>query len=401
MSTVSFQEAWQGYQDAVLELYQAPRAAASESDRSPGEVYAEKLEESGDKLTGFAAEVRESLQPAMQSEDLDQRELAGLKLLAAAALDLSMADDLLAMEKKDAGQEIDRSANSLLLTGEELLQVLDAPLEAGLSGLAEVDRGVPPEDPALARRRLVEKVTEFLRDIPDQAADLSQKAVVGVANIGIGPGQAVASLAVQELGILIPEGLSRIGKKAAALAVEAIQKLRAALGEEQEQEIRKQAAEWFAQIEQDRDAVASLFDQLYSLESLGQEVQVSIAAAPDSLPAEAFNSATQKLEDLLGRYTKTKKTLEKVMSVLSLVKVTLLPAIPWGPVVLYASYLGMGGYAIFNGADYLDSARFERAKWLDRVQGLRSVVAGALIPAPEATPPAEAGQGTGAAEGVG
>jgi len=391
MSASSYPEAWESYRAAVRELYRAPQAAALESERSAGQVYAEKLDQGGEAVVERAAGLRQALQPAVLSEDLDTRELAGLKLLAAAALDLSVAGDLLEMEAEEPDAAVERSAGSALLTARELVEVLEAPLEGGLSGLLETERSVLPLDPAAARQKLAEVCLDFLRTIPEQAADLSQKAVVGVANLGLGPAQMVASVAVQELGAMIPDGLSIIGKKAAALALEAIQKLRASLGEAQEQEIRKQAQGWFEQIQEKREAVASLLDKLYGTESLGQEVQVSVGAAPDSLQAAAFNSATKRLEELLGRYAKTKSTLDRVMTVLSLVKPALLPSVPWGPVVLYTSYLGLIGYSVFSGADYLDSPRFGQQNWLDRVQGLRSTVTKSLAPAPEETPPAAAG----------
>lgn len=391
MSAISYPEAWESYRAAVRELYRAPQSAALESERSAGQVYAEKLDEGGDVVIGRAAGLRQALQPELQSEDLDRRELAGLKLLSAAALDLSVAGDLLEMEGEEPGMAVERSASSALLTARELVELLDAPMEGGLSGLLEAERGVLPLEPAAARQRLAEVCVDFVRTIPEQAADLSQKAVVGVVNLGLGPAQMVASVAVQELGAMVPDGLSKIGKKAAALALEALQKLRASLGEAQEKEIRDQAEAWFDQIRESRDATAALLDKLYSSEDLGQEVQVSIAAAPDSLQAAAFNGATKHLEDLLGRYAKTKSTLDKVMTVLSLVKTALLPAVPWGPVVLYTSYLGLVGYSVFSGADYLDSARFGQENWLDRVQGLRSTVTKSLAPAPEETPPAAPG----------
>ncbi len=391
MSAISYPEAWESYRAAVRELYRAPQSAALESERSAGQVYAEKLDEGGDVVIGRAAGLRQALQPELQSEDLDRRELAGLKLLSAAALDLSVAGDLLEMEGEEPGMAVERSASSALLTARELVELLDAPMEGGLSGLLEAERGVLPLEPAAARQRLAEVCVDFVRTIPEQAADLSQKAVVGVVNLGLGPAQMVASVAVQELGAMVPDGLSKIGRKAAALALEALQKLRASLGEAQEKEIRDQAEAWFDQIRESRDATAALLDKLYSSEDLGQEVQVSIAAAPDSLQAAAFNGATKHLEDLLGRYAKTKSTLDKVMTVLSLVKTALLPAVPWGPVVLYTSYLGLVGYSVFSGADYLDSARFGQENWLDRVQGLRSTVTKSLAPAPEETPPAAPG----------
>lgn len=62
------------------------------------------------------------------------------------------------------------------------------------------------------------------------------------------------------------------------------------------------------------------------------------------------------------------------MTVLGFVKTPVLAAVPWGPIGVHGTYLGVLAYAIFSGGDYLDWYRLGERAWLDRVAGLRTTV---------------------------
>jgi hypothetical protein len=62
------------------------------------------------------------------------------------------------------------------------------------------------------------------------------------------------------------------------------------------------------------------------------------------------------------------------MKVMAFVKVPLLVAAPWGTLAICAAYLGALGYTIYSNGDILDWRRTGEVKWLDRVEGLRTVV---------------------------
>jgi hypothetical protein len=380
---LSFQEAWQAYQQALRDLYRAPEGvmAAATTDRGPGEVYVERLEERSQALLQCAEAVRGTLQDGLQADDLSQRDLAALKLLAAAAYDLSAASDLLALEAAGPaeGERVatDRSATPI---PQELRLVLEAPLEKGMRGLVQVDRAALPSTPEAASQALQKTIATFLIDIPDDAAELGQAAVGGVVNLGLGPVQMAASLAAQEVLARVPEGLSRLARRIAALAVEGLRKLCAALGEQQEQQVRETAAGWLKDLRENRDTVTALLDRLYETQRLGDETKALIPAPPASLPAERYNQATGTLNELLERYAKTKSVLTNLMRVLSFVKAPLLGAAPWGPLSLYTAYVGILGYAVYSGGDYLDWYRTGDYAWLDRVHGLRTTVRQALNP---------------------
>lgn len=392
MPAQSFQEAWSAYEEAVQDLYRAPTDVVAEAERSAGEIYAQKLQERGDVLAERSADVRAALVTSLQGDDLGQRELAGLKLIAAAAHDLSMASEMYSLETVEPGAEVERGAFSAVLASPELRSVLDAPMEAGIMALVEVERAALPSDPAAARAELEKAITEFISEIPNEASGLSQKVIGGVVNLGLGPAQAAASLASQEILARVPEGLSLIARKAAVLVVEAIQKLRAALGSEQEQQVLDKAKEWLQKAQESQDAITELLDMIYETPRIKQEVETTLKDAPDTLTAAQFNQATQSLQDMLGRYSKTKGTLNVLMSVLAFAKTPLMTSVPWGPLAVYASYVGIFGYAVYSGGDYLDWYRTGQTDWLDRVKGLRTQVHTALE-APKEAPVGGTGGG--------
>ncbi len=393
MPAQSFQEAWSAYEEAIQDLYRAPTDVVAETERSAGEIYMEKLQQRGDILAERSADVRTSLEASLQSDDLGQRELAGLKLIAAAAHDLSMASEMYALETAEPGAEVERGAFSAVLASPDLRGVLDAPMESGIMGLVEVERAALPADPAAARAELEKTIQDFLSEIPDEASGLSQKVIGGVINLGLGPAQAAASLAVQEILARIPEGLSLVARKAAVLVVEAIQKLRTAWGKEQEQQALDKVKEWLDKAKDNQDAITELLDSIYETQRIQEEVNLILKNAPATLPAAQFNQATQSLQDMLGSYGKTKGTLNVLMSVLAFAKTPLMTSVPWGPLAVYATYVGIFGYAVYSGGDYLDWYRTGKTDWLDRVKGLRATVRSTLeIPAEAASGSGEATQ---------
>lgn len=374
-TTQSYQESWKAYQDAVQELYAAPTAGAAE--RSGGQIYAQQLDERGATLTTRSAELRETLTTSLTSEALAERELAALKLLAAAAYDMSLAVDLIELEEIGPTDEPERSARSAILAADELRNVLDAPLEGGVSGLLEVERSVLPNEPEAARAILSEAVADFITYIPEDAADLSQTAVGGVANLGLGPMEGALSLASQEILARLPEGAGLIATRAAQLVTEAIRKLRAAIGEELEEQAREEVTGWLDDIQEERDTVTSLLDKLYETERIEEEVTAMLSQA-NLNGVTQYNQAIRTLEGLMKGHAKSKNVLNWVMRILAFVKTPLLTAPPWGPLALYASYLGILTYAIYSGGDYLDWYRTGNYAWLDRVSGLRTTVRQAL-----------------------
>ena len=95
----------------------------------------------------------------MASADAGQRQLAQLQLLAAAAIDLHLASDL--VRRADEGSELKVAERRASVPGAivQLQEVLNAPPQAGIAGLisGQVERG-GPSTPEAARTALQQTV---------------------------------------------------------------------------------------------------------------------------------------------------------------------------------------------------------------------------------------------------
>src|SRR5438309_5395053 len=138
--TQAYLNTWNEYQEAVNALY-APPSTTEVAERGAGvPAVTELLGERSETVLARSEELREILADSLETENLSQRELAGLKLVAAAAYDLSVASDLLDVESTGPTGEVERSARAAVLASDVVRRILDAPLEAGMLGLLESER---------------------------------------------------------------------------------------------------------------------------------------------------------------------------------------------------------------------------------------------------------------------
>ena len=381
----SFKDTWSSYESAVKALYEAPVGVQATAERSVGQMYTARLETNSEQVVTQAKAVRDVLHSSLSSSDLDIRELATLKLLAAAAYDLSIANDMLDLEKvkPERGYQAERSSRGALQSDEELNKVLDAPMDEGMSGLLEVERAAYPEDAESARLLLEKTITTYLNVIPKNSGELGQTAVSGVLTAGLGPAQGALSLAMQEILSRVPEGITLIARRAAEMVLESIAKLRTAVGEDQQKQVEDQAVKWLKDIQDQKDTVASLLNRLYETPRIAEETAGIIGSAPQDAAAAAYNQATEALEKLLDGSKKTRLTLGTVMRVMAFAKTPLMATPPWGTLAVYAFYVVILGYAVYSGGDYLDWYRTGETAWLDRVKGIRTVVRLSLAPPAE------------------
>jgi hypothetical protein len=90
---------------------------------------------------------------------------------------------------------------------------------------------------------------------------------------------------------------------------------------------------------------------------------------------DKFNSAIQAVEGLNEGYGSHVKLVEKLLKGLKFIGGVSEMIIPQGKLILAAAYVGLGGYVVLAGADYVDSPNI---RWLDRVVGVRRTVEGSL-----------------------
>lgn len=376
---ISFDLAWEEYQNAVRQMYSAPAGAvlgeAERGDAPPAPLAAAAAAPS---VTSSAAAVRGALETSLSSENPGEREMASLKLLAAAAHDLALASDLLQLEETGPAAQTERSAQSIAAGVQDLREVLEAPLQPPPGVLMAAERGALPTDVTGAKAALKTAITTLLHDAPQNAADTGQSAAVELSSVGLGPVRSAASLAADAMLDHLPADTRPLTRKAAEMVVEAIAKIRAAIGKENEQLIREQAADWVEDFKKDRGFVSTLLDGLYETERIGLETMETLEKAPAGLNAAAFNAANESIQGLADLSEKTRKTLAAVIKVMTFVKVPVLSVVPWGPLAVCAAYLGLMGYAVYLNGDILDWRRTGRIGWLNRVPGLKAALETAL-----------------------
>jgi len=315
----------------------------------------------------------------MAADDPAERELAGLKLLAAAAYDLVIAADAVAAEDDEPSGTTDRAAASEVLTDPGLRAILDAPLGTGWSAIAPAQRGARSADPAEAAAELRAAVSEFLAEVPEKTAKACLVSAAGMLGLADSLLHAAAVASAREILTSVPEHTPRMLRRAAGLVVAALGKLTAAIGGSQLDEAREVAYEWLAEVKKAEDlVVAGLLVRLYEIARIEEEVDGLLKGAVGKASAADYNAGLEKMEELLARYDRTMNTVTWVLRAVSLVKAPLLGAVPWGPGALGACYLGAFGYIVCSGGDYVDWYRLGQAGWLDRVPGCRSIVRGVL-----------------------
>jgi hypothetical protein len=323
--------------------------------------------------------LKAELSADMTTEELTQRELTGLKLVAAAAYDLAIATDAALLEEEGPAASTDRAAASEVLTDPGLRRILDAPPGTGTLAIVTVDRRARASDPVEAAGELRSDISEFLEEIPDQTAKTGLQAVTGMAGLADTVLQGAAVLPVPDILASVPDHASRLLHRAATLVTAALDKLLSAIGGEHGADVREAAYEWFGEIKGVEKLVAGLLGRLYEIERIRAEVDLLLKNAAASIDADHYNKAIDALEELLARYGTTTKTVTWVLRALSLVKRPLLGAVPWGPVAVGSCYIVSLGYIIYAGGDYLDWYRLGEAAWLDRVHGLRATVHDAVL----------------------
>ncbi|MGD0240527.1 MAG: hypothetical protein ABSB59_09390 [Streptosporangiaceae bacterium] len=368
MPTDAAQDAWADYRQAIERLYQP--GEQDQQDRGDAGLRVDRL----DDVVVSSGRLRAELAASLTAEDLGERELTALKLVAAAAYDLSVAADAALTDEEGPAATGDRAAASEVLTDPGLRRILEAPPGADTLTVVTVDRRARASDPVEAASELSDEIAGFLDEIPERTAKTSLQSVTGLAGLADNLLLGAVSLPVPDMLATVPDHTSGLLHRAARLVTEALAKLLAAIGGEHGADVREAAYEWFAEIKGVEKLVAGLLGRLYEVDRIRAEVDLLLEHASGVADAGQYNRAIDALEDLLARYDTTIKTVTWVLRALSLVKRPLLGAVPWGPVVVGSCYIGALGYVVYAGGDYLDWYRLGETAWLDRVHGLRAAV---------------------------
>jgi hypothetical protein len=370
---MAYEEAWAEYRGAIGALYETHPDAIAE--RGSAQITAsDDLEARADAVVERSEQLAREAAVGLESERQDVRELAELQLVAAAALDLIVADDLVGQADGQQVTEPERGSTLPAATA-ELFAVLDAPQSAGIAGVlgdeSQIERGGDPSDPVAAKQRLLESVKTTIDDIVTDAGKGGSAIVTGVLELPAAPLAEAASAALHEVLGQIGDNVSRLIQRAVRLVVKAIEKLFAILGKETEREAREEAAEWMKKLKEG-EILGSVLAFLYEPDRLKQEVEAGLADS--SADADAFNKRVHELERLSDRFGKQRKIVQWLARGLALIRKWLFGIQPWGPVAAVGAHLVAFGYIVYLGGDYVDWYRADRAR-LNFVTGVRQIAA--------------------------
>jgi hypothetical protein len=368
MAAQSYALALRDYREAIDDLRQP---AGGTFERGTGRISPDVNEAALARVVQRSDELRMALSSAVVGEDPDLRDIAGLKLLAAAAYDLALAEELATTGGAEAGG-VERSA-SAVFASPDLRAILDAPLDGtAMQGLAVIERAAFPIRLDRARDKLRDMVDPFIKGITEKAVDSATAAVTGALNFGLVPLQTGLSVVTQEILAKVPVGASAFVRYAARLAREAVCKLWQAFGQSEQDEIQRETQSWFKDLLENKNPAVTLLDALYQSARLKEEV-IAMINTTKITEVSHFKKAADTLEDLSARFARINKTLGWVLRAVGWIKTPLLGLPPWGPLAAYGVYGSVLGYSVYTGGDYLDVAWLDN-KWLNRVSGLRGVI---------------------------
>jgi len=359
-------------------------------ERGEGDIImAPDLAERAQVLIERSRDLGEVVAQNQESADPEQRELAELQLLAAAALDLHIASDIVRYAEAGVPAEVVERTAALPGAVVELQAILQADPRQGMRSLldTQTERARRPSQPLEARQALLEAVEGALVDIRDDAAAVGQAVVNNLMQLAAPAIKEAANVVLAEVMAKLSEGVSGLINKAVALIAQAVDKVLKALGREAQDEARQEVAQWLEAWQKDT-LFGSLLDRLYESDRVYQEIeqQTGGALATDAGPvdtagqhaaelaANRFNTASQHVAELAAKFRKQKQVITWLLHGLAWARPWIMALQPWGALGLTATYVATLGYTVYLGGDYVDWYRMEASERLNFVPGLRVVV---------------------------
>jgi hypothetical protein len=341
----------------------------------------------------------------LDADEVPLREAAEMKLLAQANAQTEVALNLLQTaidESQGRSTGITRSSRSSgsQQSIDQLLSVLETPLEDGLQPFVEKRalRGAAETDPAAARQGLQDSVRRSLKNISRKASQVSSLGLDTLFNLDdtlLKKGVALVNKDLADLIDKVVAGfnalLNRLTTAAMRLLLQAYDWVLALIGKDSEQAARQKVQEWIDTLRQshqqagDEDTLASqLVEQIYATKAINDLVSQWLVAA-SQIDVSAINQTTDAVDALSARYEAKIDQVSSFLKVASVARSLPLPVdkLPYVQLVVAAVVLGLLGYTLYSGYDYVDSGSVTFFKRFqvhipDRVEGVSITVQKAL-----------------------
>ncbi|RME43706.1 MAG: hypothetical protein D6791_14810 [Chloroflexi bacterium] len=372
---------WDQYDLAVEALYQAlgPARAVTLPTVRTANVLTR-----ADLVITTTARLADAAAQGLTAPDAAGRERATLQLMAGAAVDLAIANDLIRAQGDGRAPTIRKATEvAYRQVMSDLGHLLRPGAEPGPATTIRKATFKPtPENPQEALDQLRWTATNSFESITGDVVSVAQMAITGLTALKIAPVREAAAVAAQELLNGISGRVSTVLRRAARLLVQAYDKILKALGKDAASDARRQAAEWI-QMLQSGTLLEKLLARLYEKERILDDIEGYARKVTDALMSEAYATVLQKTRNLAERFQHHRRSIEWILRGLAFIKDWLFSLQPWGPLAVTATYVGTLGYAVYAGGDYVDWFRTDRIQPLDRVPGLRDVVRETLKPGTE------------------
>jgi hypothetical protein len=407
MPDSSYQAALDEFNQQLRGFFVAPAGAAPVEGVTRGggaELPTEVLASRAEILVDASSRLGNLTVGYLDADESHLREAAEMKLLAQANAQAEVALNLLQTaidESQGRGTAVTRSSRTAgsQQAIQQLLDVLDAPLDQGLQPFVEQRdlRGAADTDPAVARQALQDSVRRSLKNISrksSQVSSLGLDTLFSLDDTLIVKGVSLVSQDLADLVDKVIKGfnalLSRLASAAMRLLLQAYDWVLALIGKSGEQVARQKVRDWIDQLRQshvqagDEDTLASqLVEQVFATKAINDLVNQWVAASQVDSPT--LNQTADAVDGLSARYEAKIGQVASFLKVASVARSLPLPVdkLPYIQLVIAAVVLGLLGYTLFSGYDYVDSGsvnffnRFQ-VHIPDRVEGVSLTVQKAL-----------------------
>jgi hypothetical protein len=407
MADSTYQTALDEFTQQLRGFFAAPEGAKSLEGVTRGggvELSTEVLASRAEILVDASSRLGNLTVGYLDADESQVREAAEMKLLAQANAQAEIALNLFQTaidESQGRSAEVTRSGRTAASQQaiEQLLGVLDAPLEQGLQPFVEKGllRGAAETDPAAARQGLQDSVRRSLKNISRKASQVSTLGLETIFSLDdtlVIKGVALVSQDLADLIDKVVDGfnalLGRLTSAAMRLLLQAYDWVLALIGKDGEQAARQKVKEWIDLLRQGQiqagseDTPASqLVEQVYATKAINDLVSQWLSVS--QVDASALNQTAGTVDGLSARYEAKIGQVASFLKVASLARSLPLPVdkLPYLQLVIAAVVLGLLGYTLFSGYDYVDSGsvnffkRFE-VHIPDRVEGVSLTVQKAL-----------------------
>lgn len=370
MPTHDYQAAVAAYADELNNLF-APEPTESRS-AEPRAASPDTLAERADRLADRSTELLDQTAAFLSDDDPATRLGAEQSLLAQAVASLRVAEGLLAA---DTAPE-DADSRSVAFQPEpagfdELLALLESPLAAvgdEMTAQPALTRGRAPRS---SREKLIQATNDAIDQVLNGVGSFGKDTLAGLLGLDTALLKQAARLISGELAELVAklgEQASLLVAKAVRFLLQAYDSLLAALGQDAASALRQQVAGWIEHIQQG-DSAAQLIGAALQADAVRAQVAELVAASQAS--AETLGQTEASVSALPGSFTGRTKLAGQILAGMAVLKRIPATRLPMVEVATAAVYLGLLGFVVYTGSDYVDAPRLER---LGRVPGVLHVV---------------------------